>query len=62
MENLILQAIKKKGWTQGMLARVAGIERVNINHLIHKTKNPSVWTALKIAKALGVHVEDLWKS
>lgn len=61
MSNLILQALKKKGWTQGMLARAAGLERVQVNHLIHRSKSPSVWTALKIARALGERVEDLWK-
>ena len=59
--NRILQALKKKGWSQGMLARAAGLDRMYINKLIHKTKHPSIWTALKVAKALGVRVEDIWK-
>ena len=59
--NKILQALKKKGWSQGMLARAAGLDRMYINKLIHKTKHPSIWTALKVAKALGVPVETLWK-
>jgi len=44
-----------------MLARAAGLDRMYINKLIHKTKQPSVWTALKVAKALGLRVEEIWK-
>lgn len=62
MANLILEAIKKKGWSQGKLAQAAGLERVQLNRLIHRSKSPSVWTALKVAKALAMKVEELWKS
>ena len=61
MENFISAALQKKRKSQGWLSKAAGLNRPQICRLIAgKIENPSVRTALKVAKALGLKVEDLW--
>ena len=60
MANRISQELKKRGWSQTMLAQRAGLDRMYVNRLIHQIKFPMLPTAIKIARALGVKVEELW--
>ena len=63
MKNSIAAALKRKGKSQGWLAQAAGVDKPNLCRIVNgKTKNPSARTAIKIAQALGMTVEDLWKS
>ncbi|MCG2700239.1 helix-turn-helix transcriptional regulator [Candidatus Parcubacteria bacterium] len=52
----------KKGWSQEKLAREAGI---SYNTLIKiergGIKNPKIETIIKLAKALGISIDDLVK-
>ena len=51
----------EKDWSQEQLARRSGVSRKNIEHIENGTVNsPSVYTALKLAKALSVLVEDIF--
>ena len=58
--NRIAQELKRRGWSQTMLAQRAGLDRMYVNRLIHQIKAPTVPTAVKVARALGVKVEELW--
>jgi len=63
MKNSIAAILRKKRKSQGWLAQAAGIDKPNLCRIVNgKTKNPSVRTAIKIAKVLGMSVEDLWRS
>ena len=53
--------LKKRRWTQRRLGRAAGLETAHINKVIHNTADPRLTTAMKIAKALGLQVEDIWR-
>jgi len=53
---------KKKGFTQDNLARKADIPYTTLTKLeSNVVKKPSVQTVAKIAKALGISIEDLLK-
>jgi putative transcriptional regulator len=51
----------KRDLTQGDLAAMAGVTRRSINAIETGRMIPSVLLALKIARALGVTVEDLFR-
>lgn len=48
-------------WTQAELARRVGVTRKTINTVENGKFVPSTYLALKIARALGVMVEDLFQ-
>ncbi len=62
MTNSIEEVLRQKGWTQLRLAQEAGLQPAHVNKVIRNTANPRVDTAIRIARALGKKVEDLWKS
>ncbi len=47
--------------TQAQLAGLAGITRASVNAIEGRRMVPSVLLALKLAKALGVTVDDLFR-
>lgn len=62
MGNNILAVLKKRGKSRGWLSRACGIARPQLwKIMMGKVMYPSVRTGHKIAKALGVSIEDLWK-
>lgn len=48
-----------KGLSQAELARRAGMSRAVINNLLRGTRNPSLLTALTVARALNVSLDEL---
>lgn len=50
-----------KDLTQAELAELAGITRVSVNAIEGRRMVPSVLLALKLAGALGVTVDDLFR-
>ncbi len=62
MVNCIVEVLKKRKWNQRRLAKASGLDPAHICKVIHNTADPRVGTALKIAAALGMKIEDLWKS
>ncbi len=60
MNNNISQVIIEKRISQSELARLVGIRREYINRIIHKQITPTVPLWIRIAKALGVAVEDIF--
>ena len=62
MRNSVAAALKKKGKSQGWLAQAASVDKPNLCRIVNgKTKNPSIRTAIRIAHALGMRVEELWR-
>ena len=51
----------KKKLSQGDIARILGVHRSYISGLERGRRNPSLLTVHKVAKALGVSVNDLFK-
>ncbi|OGY85278.1 MAG: DNA-binding protein [Candidatus Kerfeldbacteria bacterium RIFOXYA2_FULL_38_24] len=51
----------EKNMTQGDLCRATGLDRAYISNIESAKKNPTLKTIEKIAKALGVSVDELMK-
>ena len=49
-----------RGWSQGDLAERAGISRTGVSAIEGQRLDPSVTTALALARALEVSVEELF--
>lgn len=58
--NKLRAARDAKGWTQAELAAAIGVSRKTINTVENGVFIPSTVVALKLAKALGVRVEQLF--
>lgn len=53
-------AREARGWTQGELAARVGVSRQTINYLEQARYTPSVLLALRLGRAFGCRVEDLF--
>ena len=51
----------KKKLSQGDIARILGVHRSYISGLERGRRNPSLMTVHKVAKALGVSINELLK-
>ncbi|OGD30057.1 MAG: transcriptional regulator [Candidatus Aminicenantes bacterium RBG_13_63_10] len=64
-ENVLKNRIKVQraihDWTQEELARRVGVTRKTINTIENGVYVPSTFLALKIAKAFGTTVEDVFQ-
>jgi putative transcriptional regulator len=60
MEIRLDAILEELEWTQGDLATKVGTARTHINALVNGKKLPTIETALRIAKAVDRHVEDIW--
>ena len=68
MKNEVIQFGKKlrevrlkKKLSQGDVARILGVHRSYISGLERVRRNPSLLTVHKVAKALGVSINELMK-
>ena len=62
MRNLNLQAAREKsGKTQAQIAREAGVSEQMYQRYEYGQNEPGVRTAIRIAKALGNSVEELFE-
>jgi len=61
-KNRIREFRKRKGLRQVDLARLVGIFQSELSEIERGTRKPSVYLAKKIAKALGVSLDDLFPS
>ena len=58
--SIIQQELDRRGWTQKELALRAGIAAATINHIMTgRIVSPTVFTLWRIAKALGLTLNDL---
>ena len=60
LTNSVREAREAKGWTQAELAERIGVSRKTVNTVENGVFIPSTVVALKLAKALGCAVEDLF--
>ena len=61
MKNRLQELRWSKDWSQEQLSRRSGVSRKNIDNIENGvTQSPSVYTALRLAKALSVLVEDIF--
>ncbi len=60
MRNRIRAEREFQQITQEQLAQVVGVSRQTINAIEHNKNIPSILLAMKIAKALGKKVDDLF--
>ena len=56
----VRRAREARGWTQGDLAARVGVSRQTINYLEQERYAPSALLALRLARAFGCRVEDLF--
>lgn len=60
MKNRIRELRKKKKITQEELAKILCVTRQTINAIENNKYNPTLELAMKLAKLLGVHVDELF--
>jgi putative transcriptional regulator len=61
LANRLREARTAKGWTQAELADAVGVSRKTINTVENSVFVPSTTLALKLARALGQRVEELFR-
>ena len=54
--NRLPALLAARGWTDGRLAALAGLDRAHVNQVKNGRVLPTVATALALARALGVPV------
>jgi len=62
MTNRIAYHRKRVGMSQRDLARVLGVPQSRVNEWENDKAVPRLETAIRIAQALGVNVEEVWVS
>jgi putative transcriptional regulator len=60
MENAIYKMLIDRDMTQAELARKVGVKREYINRIINRKITPTIPLGSRIAKALGMKVEDVF--
>ncbi len=60
MENSIYQVLISKNMTQAELARRVGVKREYINRIINRKIVPTIPLGMRIARALGKKVEEIF--
>ncbi len=60
LANALREAREAKGWTQAQLAERIGVSRKTINTIENGIFVPSTVIALKLARAFGRSVEELF--
>lgn len=55
----IVELREKKGWSQSDLARACSKDRQSIEKLENGKVNPTLYTLLEVANALGISVSKL---
>lgn len=61
LHNRLRQARADRGWTQAELAERVGVTRKTINTVENAVFVPSTVLALKLARATGMTVEELFQ-
>lgn len=60
MKNYLQKVRWEKNWSQSQLSRMSGVPQSVISAIENKNEIPSVLTALKLARALSINVEDIF--
>ena len=59
-ENELRRILEARGTSQAWLARKTGLGVGTVNEIVQQKRAPTLENARKIAKALGVRVEEIW--
>ena len=59
--GLVDKRLKEKGWREADLARALDTHRQHINYILRVSKSCRPTTLSKIAKALGLTMNEIWK-
>lgn len=61
MKNRLQELRWNKGWSQSQLSRISGVSQSVISEIENDIEeNPRVYTAIRLAHALSVSVEDIF--
>jgi len=60
MESKLKEIMKEQGRTQNWLSEQVGVNKATISMIINKKSLPTLPVAHRIAKTLGVKIEDIW--
>lgn len=60
MKSRLKEAIKERGITQKFIYDKVGINKSTMTELVNGKRDPSLQTAYRISKVLGVKIEDIW--
>jgi putative transcriptional regulator len=60
MESRLKEILKEEGRTQSWLCEKVGVSNTTMTSLVNKKRIPTLPVAYKIAKALGLKIEDIW--
>jgi DNA-binding XRE family transcriptional regulator len=58
--NVVGAKLKEMGKTEGWLAKETGLGKSTISDLVSQKTGPSISTAVKISKAMGHSLEELF--
>ena len=61
MRYYLKKSERKNGYSLEQLARLTGISRSHLNYIEKNEKEPSLSMAVRIAQALNVKIEELYK-
>lgn len=61
VEVLLKEIRKEKGISLQQLAKTTGISRSHLNYIEKNEKEPSLSMAVRIAQALNIKLEELYK-
>lgn len=61
IEILLGQVREKKGMTLTKLAEKSGVSKTHINDIENSVKSPSLLVMVKLAKALNVDINELYR-
>lgn len=61
MSNRLQQLRWARNWSQAKLERVSGVPQSVISNIENKNTEPGIITALRLARALKVSVEELFQ-
>lgn len=60
LRNRLREEREERGWTQAELAGMVGVSRKTVNTIENLVFTPSTLLALKLARAVGKPVEDIF--
>jgi putative transcriptional regulator len=61
IKNRLKEILEDRGIMQKWLAEKAGIDKSTMGNIIKNRYSTSLEVAFKIARALGLHIEDIWE-
>ena len=61
IDNKISEILGQRNMTQHELARMAGLPDAHLNRIINGYRIPTIVTAMKICRALGLPIEQVFQ-